>query len=95
MLKRLNHLTNQLYEVELVKPEIEHREPTIVGFFIPQYSKQRILDLYYIFFKIFCDADKYEELEREANSLYLALSEETLEDVVLPGKRDEWNAMLS
>ena len=34
MFKRLNHITDQLYEVELVKPEIEHREPIIVGFFI-------------------------------------------------------------
>ena len=24
MFKRLNHITDQLYEVELVKPEIEH-----------------------------------------------------------------------
>ena len=34
MFKRLNHITDQLYEVELVKPEIEHRDPIIVGFFI-------------------------------------------------------------
>ena len=38
MFKRLNHITDQLYEVELVKPEIEHREPIIVGFFILQYA---------------------------------------------------------
>ena len=31
MFKRLNHITDQLYEVELVKLEIEHREPIIVG----------------------------------------------------------------
>ena len=36
MFKRLNHITDQLYEIELVKPEIEHREPIIVGFFILQ-----------------------------------------------------------
>ena len=32
MFKRLNHLTNHLYEVELVRPEIEHRESIFVGF---------------------------------------------------------------
>ena len=32
--KLLNHITDQLYEVELPKSEIEHREPIIVGFFI-------------------------------------------------------------
>ena len=53
MFHRLNHITDQLYEVELVKSEIEHREPIIVGFFILQYAKLRILELYYNFFKIF------------------------------------------
>ena len=75
MFMRLNHITDQLYEVELVKPEIEHREPIIVGFFILQYAKQRMLELYYNFFKNFCDTDKYEELEMDTDSLYLALSE--------------------
>ena len=27
MFKRMNHITDQLYEVELVTPKIEHREP--------------------------------------------------------------------
>ena len=53
MFKRLKHITDQLYEVELVKPEIEHRETTVVGFFIPQYAKQRMLELYYNFSKSF------------------------------------------
>ena len=46
LFKRLNHITDQLYEVELVEPEIEHREPIIVGFFILQYAKLRMLELY-------------------------------------------------
>ena len=53
LLKRLNFITDQLYEVELVKSEIEPREPIIVGFFILQYAKLRILELYYKFFKSF------------------------------------------
>ena len=50
LLRRLNHSTHQRYEVELVKPETEHREPMIAGFFILQYAKQRMLELYYNFF---------------------------------------------
>ena len=34
--EQLNHITDQLYEVEHVKSEIEHREPIIVEFFISQ-----------------------------------------------------------
>ena len=48
--KRLDHINDQLHEVELAKAEIELREPIIVGFFILQYAKLRILALYYNFF---------------------------------------------
>ena len=44
--KRLDHINDQLYEVELAKAEIEHREPIIVGFFILQYAKLIMLELY-------------------------------------------------
>ena len=73
--KRPNHITDQLYEVELVKSETEHREPIIVGFFILYYARLRMLELYYNFFKKFCDTDKYEELEMDTDSLYLTQSE--------------------
>ena len=95
MFKRLNHITDQLYEVELVKPEIEHREPIIVGFFILQYAKLSMLDFYYNFFRKFCDTDKYGELAMDTDSLYLALSEENLEDVIFPKKRAKWNQLRS
>ena len=49
--KRLDHTKDQLYEVELAKAETEHREPIPVGFFILQYAKLRILELYYIFLR--------------------------------------------
>ena len=46
MFKRLDHINDQLYEVELAKAEIEHREPMIVGFLILQYAKVTMLELY-------------------------------------------------
>ena len=66
-----------------------------MGFFILQNAKLRMLELYYNFFKKFGDTDKYEELEMDTDSLYLALSEENLEDVILSEKRSEWNQMRS
>ena len=38
LFKRLNTVEKDLYEVELLKSTIEHREPIIVGFFILQYA---------------------------------------------------------
>ena len=45
LLKKLDHVKNSLYEVQLSKSQIEQTEPIIVGFFYLQYAKLRILDL--------------------------------------------------
>ena len=68
--KRLDHINDQLYEVELVNAEIEHREPIIVGFFILQYAKLRLLGLYYSFFERFCDLNMFEEFEMDTHFVF-------------------------
>ena len=88
--KRLNVVKKDLYEVELLKSTIEHREPIIVGFFILQYAKLRMLELYYNFFHKYCDENKFEELEMDTDSLYLALAEDNLDDCILPEKKAQW-----
>ena len=55
LFKRLDHMNNSLYEVELAKAQVEHKEPINVGFFILQYAKLRMLELYYNFFTRCCD----------------------------------------
>ena len=88
--KTLDHVNNSFYEVELTKAQIEHKEPIIVGFFILQYAKLRMLELYYNFFTRFCDVNNFEELEMDTDSLYLALAEKELEDCIRPEMRAEW-----
>ena len=61
LFKRLDYINDQLYEVEVAKAEIEHRELILVGFFILQYAKLRMLELYYNFFERFCDVNKFEK----------------------------------
>ena len=60
LFKKLDHVNNSLCEVELAKAQIEHKEPIIVGFFILQYAKLRMLELYYNIFTRFCDVNKFE-----------------------------------
>ena len=48
---------------------------------------------FYNFFKKFCDTEKCEELEMNTDSLFLALSGENLEDIMLPERRNEWEAI--
>ena len=84
LFKRLDHVNISLYEVELAKAQIEHKGPIVVGFFIPQYAKLRMLELYYNFCTRFCDVNKFEELEMDTDSLFLALAEKELEDCIRP-----------
>ena len=74
LVKRLK----DLYEIELLKSTIEHKESLIVGFFFLQSAKLRMLELYYNFIDKFCDLITFEELEIDAGSLYSALAEENL-----------------
>ena len=90
LFKRLDHIHDQLYEVELAEAEIKHREPIIVGFSIHQYAKRRTLELYYNFFERFCDVNKFEELEMDTDSLYLALSGKKLDDWIREETKVEW-----
>ena len=95
LFKKLDHVNNSLYKVELAKAQIEHREQIIVGFFILQYAKLWMLELYYNFFARFCDVNKFEKLEMDTDSLYLALAEKKLEDCTKPEMRAEWQRLRS
>ena len=87
MFKRLNTAEKELCEVELLKSTLEHREPIIVGFFILEFAKLRMLELYYNFYDKLSDLKKFEELEMDKDSLYLALAEENLYDCIKPEKK--------
>ena len=95
LFKKLAHVNNLLYEVELAKAQIEHKDPIIVGFFILQYAKLRTLQQYYIFFTSFRDVNNLEELEMDTYSLYFAPAEKELEDCMRPEMRAEWQRLRS
>ena len=90
-----SHLTSTLINCTRLnlssqKLSIENKS---LSSFILQHAQLRMLELCYNFFKKFCDTGKYEELEMDTDSLFLALSEENLEDIILPEKRNEWAAI--
>ena len=95
LFEKLDHVNNSLYEVEVVNAQIEHKEPIIIGFFIHQDAKLRMLQLYYNYFTRFCDVNKFEELEMDTDSLFLALAEKQLEDCIRPEMRAEWQRLRS
>ena len=94
LLNRLYHVNHALYDVELASKDWS-QNPIIVGFFILLYAKLRMLELYYNFFSRFCDVSKFEKLELDTDSLYLAPAEKELEDCIRPEKRAEWQTLRS
>ena len=75
LFKELNYVNDALVEAELTKQKLTTKNHSLCGFFIPQYVKVRMLEL-----TKFSDVDKFEELEIDTDSLYLALAEKELED---------------
>ena len=95
LFKKLDHVDMSLYEVELAKVQSEDKEPIIVGFFIHQYAKLRMLELYYNFFTKFCHINKFVELEMDTDSLYVSLAEEELEECISHKMTAEWQRLWS
>ncbi len=90
LFKKYNQIADGLYEISSAKPIVQHNEPIVVGFFILQYAKLRMLELYYNFFVRYCEPNLYEEIEMDTDSLYLALGKENIEECIRPDMKQKW-----
>jgi hypothetical protein len=88
-----NEISSNLFEIVSTKNTIRHKEPIVLGFFILQYAKLRMLELYYNFLDRFCDVSLFEELEMDTDSLYLALGKPLLVECIRGNMLPEWNYM--
>jgi len=70
----LTELGDDLYECEANKEEIKLDLPIVLGFFVLQYAKLRMLQFYYDFVDRYVDREDYELAEMDTDSLYMALS---------------------
>ena len=52
-----------------------------------------MLELYYNFFDKICDVDKFEVLEMDTDSLYLALAHKNLYDCIRLAKKEGWETL--
>ena len=94
--KDYNQLNESTFEVQSTKSKIVHKEPIVVGFFILQYAKLRMLELYYNFLTKYCDDSLYEEIEMDTDSLYMALAVDNIDDLITdPVKKEAWERLRS
>ncbi|RUS83075.1 hypothetical protein EGW08_009161 [Elysia chlorotica] len=78
---------NDLFEVESAKNKVRWNLPLQIGFFVYQYAKLRMLQFHYDFVDKFLSRDDYQLCEMDTDSLYMALSTDSLEKAVRPHLR--------
>ena len=93
LFKKLDYVNKSLYEVEIAKAQIEHKEPFIIAFINVQYVKLRMLKLYHKILTKFCDVNRFEELEMDTCSLYRAVAEKELEGYIRLELKTEWERL--
>ena len=62
--------------------------PIQIGYMVYQYAKLKMLAFYYDFLLKFIDRKDFEMCEMDTDSFYFALSAKTLDEVVIPEKRE-------
>jgi hypothetical protein len=78
------------YEVNLHKKKIRYDLPHTIGFFVYQYAKLRMLQFYFDFLMKFVEPSDFQYVEMDTDSAYVALSGKTLQELVKPELRAQY-----
>ena len=78
----MNEVNSQLYEVEMCPARVDMNVPVHLGFSILNYAKLRMLQFYYDFLLRFVSPHDFQLMCMDTDSLYLALSGNSLEQLV-------------
>ena len=79
------------YEITSRKPRVTIHRAFQVGIAVYQLAKLRILEFYHDFLDRFVDRKDFELIQMDTDSLYFALSDNKLEDVVRPELKVEFD----
>lgn len=86
-------VSDDCFEVSLRKKKINFNLPMIIGLSVYNYAKLRVLEFIYdVLLKCVSKTD-FMFLESDTDSIYLALSADSLEDIIIPEKRALFEAL--
>jgi hypothetical protein len=88
--RELNAIDDDTYEVQSSKKKIKMDLPLQVGFFVYQYAKLRMLQFYYDCLDKYIDKSDFEFCEMDKDSAYLAISAESIDNIIKPEIQDEY-----
>ena len=91
LFRKLDNLTEDAYEIESCKKTIKLNLPNQIGFFVYQYAKLRMVQFYYDFLDKYLDLSDFHMCEMDTDSAYIAISGESVESLVKPELRVEFD----
>ena len=88
--RQLDVVTDDAYEIELNKQVVKYTLPLHIGFFVYQYVKLRMLQLYYDFVDRYVERPLFQYCEMDTDSAYIALAGETIDDLITSEHREHY-----
>lgn len=74
-------LNEELYEIEMDKPKYTQDLPIVLGFFVLQYAKMRMLEFHYDFLMAYFEPSSLQQVQMDTDSSYFAIAAKSLEDM--------------
>jgi len=86
----IEQIDDETYEIQSCKKKIKFDLPIQIGFFVYQYAKLRMLEFYYDCLDKYIARCDFQYVEMDTDSAYIALSGESIDQVVKPELREEF-----
>ena len=91
LFRDLDEVSDDLYEVKMAKRTIKEDLPLQIGLFVYQYAKLRMLQFYFDFLDKYVDRSDFQYVEMDTDSAYIAISGDTVSDLVKPHLREQYS----
>ena len=85
--RQLDVVTEDAYEIEMNKSVVKYTLPLHIGFFVYQYDKLRMLQLYYDFVDSYVERPLFQYCEMDTDSACIALAGESIDELVRADRR--------
>ena len=88
--RQLDVVVGDAYEIVMNKKTVTYALPVHVGFFVLQYAKMRMLQIYYDLINRYLERPLFQYCEMDTDSAYLALAVESVDNLVTPELREHY-----